>query len=304
MNTNTTKKHKFFALFSVVRVYNIILLTIAQYLAVIFVFAVNKPLKEVLFDCALHLVVIATIGVVSAGYIINDFYDASIDAINKPIKTKVGNWVSQKTKLQVYFLLNFISFILGLTISWRAGCFFGGYIFLIWFYSHKLQHYPVIRVLSVTILDLLPFFVIFVFYNHVSWLILTHGMYLYLVVLLKEIIKDFKRSRGAILNNRETLVLKYGVLRIKIGFALFFLMLLFPVYFILQFPEIGLMKYYFYLIVFWGPLLLFLLMKANKNKDYHLLHNFLRGILVLGLFSLSLIDTSVLIVRILNEVKI
>ncbi|MGY5355786.1 geranylgeranylglycerol-phosphate geranylgeranyltransferase [Wenyingzhuangia sp. IMCC45467] len=304
MNKTTTKRHKFLALFSVVRGYNIILLTIAQYLAAIFVFTVNQTIQEVLLDWHLHLVVLSTICVVSAGYIINDFYDASIDAINKPVKTQIGNWVSQQTKLQVYFTLNFIAFALGMVVSWKAGVFFGGYIFLIWLYSHKLQKYPLIRILSVSVLDILPFFVIFVYYENISELILTHGLYLYLVILLKELIKDFERAKGALLTNRETLVLKYGEDKIKIKIYILLILLMVPINYLLRFPEIGDMKYYFYTGALWIPLFFVLLYKAKNDKHYFLLHNFLRLVLVTGVFSLSFIDTSVLLIRILNEVRI
>lgn len=304
MGKEKTKRHKFLALFSVVRGYNIVLLIIAQYLAAIFVFTANQTLKEVLLDWHLHLVILSTISVVSAGYIINDFYDASIDAINKPVKTHIGNWVSQQTKLQVYFTLNFIAFVLGMVISWKAGAFFASYIFLIWLYSHKLQKYPLVRVLSVSVLDILPFFVIFVYYENISGLIITHGLYLYLVVLLKELIKDFERAKGAILTNRDTLVLKYGDRKVKNCIYILLAMLVLPIYHLLEFPEIGAMKYYFYSSVLWVPLFLILLAKAKNDKHYFLLHNLLRLILVTGVFSLSFIDTSVLLMRILNEVRI
>lgn len=299
-----TKKHKILGLFSVMRGYNIILLSIAQYLSAIFVFDVGASLKSNFLDIHLHLVVLATICVVSAGYIINDFYDVSIDRINRPFKTQIGNWVSKKTKLQAYFTFNFIAFILGFVISWKAACFFAVYIFLIWLYSHKLQKFPWVRVLSVSILDVLPFFVIFVYYNHVSILILTHGAFLFGLILSKEIIKDFRRVKGAILNNRETLVTKYGAFKVKILFTFLMLLMTIPTFYLFTFPEIGYMRYYFYIFILLGPLFLFLLIKAKRAKHYLLLHNILKVILVIGVFSLVLIDTSVLLIRVLNQVKI
>ncbi|NIJ45726.1 4-hydroxybenzoate polyprenyltransferase [Wenyingzhuangia heitensis] len=304
MESATTKKHKFLGLFSAIRGYNVAMLMLAQYLAAIFVFAVDKTLKEILLDIHLHIVVIATFFVVSAGYIINDFYDAKLDAINKPIKTHIGNWVSKNTKLQVYFLFNFIAFVLGFIISWKAATFFAIYIFLIWLYSHKLQKFPVVRVLSVSILDILPFFVMFVYFNYVSEIILMHGAFLYGLILVKEIIKDFERTKGALLINRATLITKYGKRSVKRYVYLVLIGVAFPAYYILSFPEIGLMQYYFYGVVLWIPFFLFLLIKAKTFKHYLMLHNMLKVVLVIGVFSLALIDTSVLLIRILNQVKI
>ncbi|MGY5352599.1 geranylgeranylglycerol-phosphate geranylgeranyltransferase [Wenyingzhuangia sp. IMCC45533] len=304
MTSKATKKHKILGLFSVVRGYNVILLSIAQYLAAIFVFAVDTSLKQVFCDVHLHLVVLATICVVSSGYIINDFYDLSIDMINKPLKTQMGNWVSKKTKLQVYFTLNFIAFALGLLISWKAALFFAIYIFLIWLYSHKLKKYPVVKIIAVSILDVLPFFVIFVYYNHVSTLILTHGVFLFGLIISKEIIKDFRRVRGAILNNRETLVTKYGAYRVKVFFMILMFLMTIPTLYLFTFPEIGYMKYYFYSFIPLGPVFLFFLIKAKREKHYLWLHNVIKALLVVGVFSLMLVDTSVLLIRLLNHVKI
>lgn len=300
----TKKRYKFLGLFSVIRGYNVLLLSIAQYLASIFVFAVNETLGEVLFDLHLNLVVLATVFVVSAGYIINDFYDVSLDVVNKPVKTHIGNWVSKKTKLDVYFLFNFIAVCLAFLVSWRAAAFFSLYIFCIWLYSHKLQKYPLIRVFSVSILDVLPFFVVFVYYNHISLLILVHGTFLYGLILLKEIIKDFRRTRGAILNNRKTLITEFGAAKVKAAFFVLMLLVLVPTYFLLQFPEIGAMQYYFYALFLIFPLVLVLTIKARKGEEYLRIHNLLKITLVAGVFCLMLIDTSVLIIRVLNQVKI
>ncbi len=304
MKNDRTIKHKIIGLFSVVRGYNIMLLIIAQYLSAIFVFDVGASLKTVFLDYYLHLVVLSTVCVVAAGYIINDFYDVSIDVINKPFKTHMGNWVRKKTKLQVYFILNGIAFLLASIISWKAALFFAVYIFFIWLYSHKLQKYPRIRVLSVSVLDVLPFFVIFVYYNHLSTLILTHGVFLFGLILLKEMVKDFRRIRGAILNNRESLVITYGAAKVKLGIGVLLFLMTFPTYHLLHFPEIGAMKYYFYVFLLFAPVFLYFLIKAKRERHYLVLHNALKCILVMGVFSLMLIDTSVLLIRVLNQVKI
>ena len=95
---------KFFSLFSVVRGYNILVVVIAQYLASIYIFAHDKPLKEVLFDVNLLMLVLASSATIAAGYIINNFYDSEKDLINRPRKTMLDRLVSQNTKLSFYIL--------------------------------------------------------------------------------------------------------------------------------------------------------------------------------------------------------
>ena len=70
------------SLFSVVRGYNIFLIVVAQYLAAVFIFSPDKSLRYILLDINLYLIVLSTICVVAAGYIINDYFDVKADELN------------------------------------------------------------------------------------------------------------------------------------------------------------------------------------------------------------------------------
>ena len=70
-------------MFSVVRGYNILVIVLAQYLTSVYILAHDKPLKEVLFDINLLLLVLASSAAIAAGYIINNFYDSEKDLINR-----------------------------------------------------------------------------------------------------------------------------------------------------------------------------------------------------------------------------
>ena len=72
---------KFFSMFSVVRGYNILVVVIAQYLAAIFILAHDRPLKEVVLDLNLLMLVLASAATIAGGYIINNFYDSEKDLI-------------------------------------------------------------------------------------------------------------------------------------------------------------------------------------------------------------------------------
>ena len=287
---------------SVMRGYNILVVVIAQYLASIFIFSPNLPLKTLLLDLDLFITVLATSLVIAAGYIINNFYDAEVDLINKPLKTKIDNFVSQKAKLRGYFTLNFTGFFLSFIVSWRAALFFAIYIFLIWLYSHKLKKTPVVGVLGASILAMLPFFVIFVYYKNISEIIFTHAAFLFFIILIRELIKDLENIKGDFVFNYQTIPVVYGERFTKILITIIVLLALNPVYFLWKYPEIGLMKYYFYFVFLNLIGFNFFLWNANTKKDYNLLHNLLKIIIVLGVFSLALIDTSVIIAKILEKI--
>lgn len=298
------KKHSFFfkflSLLSVVRGYNIVVIVLAQYLAAIFIFSPEKPLKEILFNLDLYFIVLATTCVIAAGYIINNFYDSKKDKINKPIKSKIDSIVGQQTKLKIYFLLNFIGVSFASLVSWRAALFFSVYIFLIWLYSHKLKKYPLTGLFSAAILAILPFFAIFIYYKNFSTIIFTHAAFLFLVLMIRELTKDLESIKGDIAQNYQTIPIKYGEHFTKMLITILVVFTLDPIYFLWKYPEIGMMKYYFYFVGIVFVLFLFLLWKASSKKDYLILHNIIKLIIVIGVMSLMLIDTSVIIQRILN----
>ena len=301
--SNTKKKIplyiKVLSLFSVVRGYNISLIVIAQYLAAVFIFAPEKSLMNILFDIDLYFIVVSTICVIAAGYIINNFYDAETDIINRPLKAKIDGIVSQKIKLRFYFLLNFLGFLIGFLVSWRAALFFSIYIFLIWLYSHKLKKYPLTGLFSAAILAILPFFAVFVYYKNFSEIIFTHAAFLFFILLTRELVKDLERIKGDFAQNYQTIAVKYGEHFTKILITILVVLTLNPIYFLLKYPEIGGMKYYFYATIIILGLFLILLWFSKNKRNYILLHLILKFLILAGVFSLALIDYSVIINRIL-----
>ena len=157
-----SRQHKLFvlkivSLFSVVRGYNIPIIALAQYLSAIFILAPEKRALSILLDFHLFIIVLASSLTIASGYIINSFYDSKKDLINKPNKSQLDRLVSQKTKLQVYFSLNFFVALIAFFVSFRAVLFFSTYIFLIWFYSHKIKKYPLIGNLMAALLAVFLF---------------------------------------------------------------------------------------------------------------------------------------------------
>ena len=292
---------KMLSLFSVVRGYNILLIVIAQYLASIFIFSPEKSLRYVLLDIDLYFIVLATTCVIASGYIINNFYDFETDKINKPLKSKIDAIVSQRIKLRIYFFLNFLGFCFGFLVSWRASLFFSVYIFLIWFYSHKLKKYPLTGLFSAAVLALLPFFAVFVYYKNFSEIICTHAAFLFFILLIRELIKDLERIKGDFVKNYQTIAVKYGEYFTKILITFLAILTLNPIYFLLKYPEIGGMRYYFYASIVVLILFVLFLWFGKNKRHYVLLHVALKILILTGVFSLALIDYSVIINRLLSN---
>jgi 4-hydroxybenzoate polyprenyltransferase len=287
---------KIISLFSVVRGYNIPVIVLAQYLSAIFILAPeNKRALSVLLDFNLFIIVLVTSFTIASGYIINSFYDSNKDLINRPNKTQLDRLISQKTKLNVYFTVNFLVALLACLVSFRAVLFFSTYIFLIWFYSHKLKKIVVIGNLTASFLAVLPFFAILLYYKNIYPQIFAHATFLFLLLLVREMIKDLENIKGDIANDYQTIPVLYGEPFSKKIITLLTISAVIPVYFLVEIFEVGYMDSYFYLSLI--ILLFFLnnLWKAHDKPAYLKLHNILKFLVVTGVFSIILINPEVLI---------
>jgi len=266
---------KFFSMFSVVRGYNILIIGIAQYVTSVYILAHNKPVRQVVLDINLLMLVLASAATIAGGYIINNFYDSEKDLINKPIKSRLDRLVSQNTKLSFYFVLNFVSIIMASYVSFRAVVFFSIYIFCIWFYSHKLKKLPFIGNLTSAILAITPFFAIFLYYKNFETVIFVHAVFLFLIIVMRELTKDLGNIKGDLLQNYKTIPIIYGEKTSKFILSILSVLTLIPI-----------------------CLLVFKFEKSRTKIHYLILHSILKFIIVTGVFSILLIDIGIILKRI------
>lgn len=285
-------------MFSVIRGYNILVIVIAQYLTSIYILAHDLPLKTVLFDLNLFMLVLASASTIAAGYIINNFYDSEKDLINRPYKSKLDRLVSQNTKLSFYFVLNFSAAIMASYVSFNAVLFFSVYIFGIWFYSHKLKKLPFIGNLTSAVLTIMPFFAIFLYYKNFESVIFVHAIFLFLMISMRELTKDLENMKGDLLLDYKTIPVVYGEKVSKQMLTVLVVLTSIPVYLLLNTYDVGHMDFFFYLSVILLLIFLGLLWKSNTKIQYLILHNILKFIILAGVFCIVLINVNVVLNRI------
>ncbi len=285
---------KIASLFSVVRGYNIPIIVLAQYLSAIFILAPEKRALHIVLDFNLFILVLASSLTIASGYIINSFYDSKKDLINRPNKSQLDRLVSQKTKLYVYFSLNFFVALIAFFVSGRAVVFFSVYIFLIWFYSHKIKKYPIIGNLMAAFLAVLPFFGILLYYKNFYEVIFFHATFLFLLLLIREMIKDLENIKGDLANNYQTIPIVHGELVSKKIITVLLLLTIIPVYYLINIFDVGYMDIYFYIgfmiMIFFG----IQLWKSETREQFVQLHNILKFLIVAGVFCIILINPSIL----------
>ena len=280
---------KFLSIFSVVRIYNILVIVLAQYLTSIFILS-DKNLFDVIFDFNLFLLILCSSLSIASGYIINNFYDQKKDIINKPIKSKIDDVVKKSTKLYFYFILNFVVIFFASIISLRAVIFFSVYIFFLWFYSHKLKRLLFLGNLFYSLLTITPFFAILLYYKNIDLIIAAYALFLFFILLLKDITKDLKNLVGDFTENYQTIPVAFGedFSRIIISLITFINVILIINLFI-NFSD-GYMSIYYGISLILLLIFSIKLYNSKKVSDYLELHNILRLIIGLGVFSIILLE--------------
>ena len=290
---------KLFSMFVVVRGFNLALIVFAQYITAIFIMAPNQSLSEVIFDRPLFALILATVGAIASGYIINNFYDTEKDIINRPHQSILEQYVSQNTKLILYFIINFIVVVVASYVSFRSVLFFSVYIFAIWFYSHKIKKKPIIGNLISAILTITPFFAIFLYYKNYSGLIFVFGFYLFLVLSMRELVKDLENLKGDLTLNYKTIPVVYGEKVAKLMVVILVTINILITWYLLTTFDLGTMDYFFYLSVSLLSVVVVLVFLAQHQQQYMRIHYLLKLLILLSVFSIILLNPSLILSKLL-----
>lgn len=282
--------YKFISLFSVIRLYNIFIIIIAQYFTSIFIISIDTSISSILFDFQLFLLILSSSIAIASGYIINNFYDYEKDLINKPIKSKIDKVIRKRTKLSLYITLNFLCIYTSSLVSWRSVLFFTIYIFIIWLYSHKLKRILFIGNIVSSLLSVIPFFIILIYYKNFELIIFLYAIFLFLIVYMREIIKDLENIKGDFTLDYRTIPVVYGEKSSKYLLSIVSLFTLAIIYILLSGFDTGMMFYYYYFSIAVLLFFIIVLWKYDSKKYYNFLHNLLKFLTVLGVLSIVLID--------------
>ena len=289
---------KIISIFSVIRGYNIGLIVLAQYLTSVFILAHETPMLEVLLDPSLFALVFSTVAAIASGYIINNFYDQEKDLINRPQKSILDHMVSQKTKLSLYFVINVLALLFSSFISLRAGLFFAGYMFFIWLYSHKIKKQPVLGNLTSALLSITPFFAILLYFKNYNLLIFVFGFYLFLILAIRELVKDLENIKGDLTLNYKTVPVVYGEKATKLMMSILIALNCLVSVILVFYFELRLMHSFFIGATVYLIILLFMIWNAQRQQDYNRIHNFLKFLILAGVFSILLLDPTLILNKI------
>jgi len=265
-----------------------ILLTFALYVSTFFLFNQDETFRKFVFDFKVHGIIFCTVLTILAGGIINQFYDFEKDHIVKPFRTRLQSFIKQKYFLYVYLFLSVISLGVAWMISHRVFVFFVVYQFFMWFYSHKLSRILILNNLTFVSLTLYPFFGMMVYYETFSKKVLLMAIFLFLVLLCIDIVKDMltksvDKAFGYITipnyfksKNTKIIIVSLLIITMMVSMKL-----------ILRTGISGFMAYYFSGGLFIFIFCIYLLLNQTKKSNFLIL-NILRFWVFVGIIAMML----------------
>ena len=173
-------------------------------------------------DLAFVMLILATVIIAAGGYIINDFFDVKIDAINKPGKNLIGNSISKNTAIMLYIFLTLSGIIISYNFGEMIGLRYPILVFalcagLLYFYSSSYKTMLIIGNFIISLLAALSIFITILFDHnalkspHVLTVITAYATFAFLMTFTREIIKDCEDAMGDRTYNATTLPLVIGV---------------------------------------------------------------------------------------------
>ena len=159
---------------------------------------------------------------------------------------------------------------------------------------------------TAAILAVLPFFAILLyFYTRIPYeeienykrqlgVIFSHAVFLFLLLLIREMVKDLENLKGDLANDYKTIPIVYGEEISKKFITVLTILTILPVYALIDIYEVGYMDIYFYSCLIILIFFLLYLWKSTTKTHFLLLHNTLKFLIVTGVFCIVLINPSVL----------
>jgi 4-hydroxybenzoate polyprenyltransferase len=304
--------------FRLMRWPNLVFIIITQLL---FYFCVYTPLlKEQpheLIPFLFFLLVFSSVCIAAAGYIINDYFDIRIDAINKPDRVIINKFIKRRWAIVWHWILSIIGIFLSVYISykikvWPIAIINSLCVFALWFYSTTFKKKLLVGNLMIAALTTWVILVVYLFAGADLFSLkgfaentenlnvrrffkftLLYACFAFVTTLIREVIKDLEDMEGDRKYDCNTMPIAWGVPATKV-FA--------GVWIVVTIAALAIVQLYAWQSGWWLAALyilllviiptIFLLMKltkASSAKDYHTLSNIIKLIMLFGILSMLLL---------------
>lgn len=300
-----------------IRYQNLLMLALMQ-LVLRYGFLYWQHIPLALTDFQYVLLVISTVLIAAAGYVINNIADQETDNENKPKDVIVGDKISENTAYNIYVGLNITGVAIGFYLSnvIEKPSFAAIFILIaatLYIYATSLKQMLLVGNIIVALLLAVSVLIVPVFDlypvttddNRSSMatffsVILDYAIFAFIINLIREMVKDLEDINGDYNQGMNTLPIVLGRERTsKVVFGLS----LIPIVLILYYTN----KYFatnnlwiataYMLFLVAGPLIYFAIKmwSAKTTKQYHHLSNILKLVILFGIISIAIVTYNILL---------
>jgi 4-hydroxybenzoate polyprenyltransferase len=273
-------------LLQITRFQNLLIIAVAQYFTVAFLVD-----PKLLLDWHLAALSASTVIIAAAGYIINDYYDVKIDLINKPERVVVGRGVSRRYAILLHSVMSITGIFLGLILNWKIGAINFFSVFMLWLYSNLLKRMPFVGNFVVAFLTAGSIAIPWLLYPFAGKTnILIYTLFAFFTTLVREIIKDLEDLKGDNTFGCKTLPIIWGLRKTKnliYALTIAFVVSVFLIDALVEPLPMSYFSIFLFAPVAW---LTIRLVRADTKKDFYKLSQLCKVIMVLGIFSMALIE--------------
>ena len=295
------------AFLKLIRWQNLLFIVITQ---ILYEYCIYLPIYESHSTNQLGFIILASVLIAAAGYIINDYFDLNIDQINKPDRVIVNNAVSRRWAIFWHLVLSLLGLfftVLALppSLFWYLILANLLSILLLWLYSTNFKKQLLIGNVIISILTswvvLILFFsktplsvdnIITADHKEIRLFRLTmlYAGFAFIISLIREVLKDMEDRVGDARYGCKTMPIVWGLPASKVFVAVWIIVLAGTLV-ILQLyvlPYGWWLSIAYCLLAIVAPLLIVLskLTSAQSQQDFHLLSRYVKGIMFTGILSM------------------
>ncbi|HLG41388.1 MAG TPA: geranylgeranylglycerol-phosphate geranylgeranyltransferase [Chitinophagaceae bacterium] len=283
-------------------------------------------LSQVLFQCCIYyplyrhmipekdtlhfiFLVLASLFIAAAGYIINDYFDINIDEINKPQKMVVDRIIHRRWAIAWHLIFSFTGIVftaLAVPIfqKWYLILANMACVALLWFYSTNFKKGLLIGNIVISLLT--SWTILIIFFSKVSVrnaiepgtftqpkffrIAFLYAGFAFVCSLIREAIKDIEDMKGDARYGSRSMPIAWGINASKVYIAVWMIvlivMLLILGVYILQFQWWWLEVYAVLFVIIPLVLIFQKLFKASSTEDYHNLSTRIKLVMLAGILSM------------------
>lgn len=283
-------KESILAFLKLIRSLNLIILAFTQYMCRYFIIGNGTvSFYEIATDWKFFLLVVSTVLVAAAGYIINDYYDVKIDLINKPKRVVLGKVLHRRIALVSHFILNSLACFFAIFLGWKIFAIILLTTMLMWFYANQLKRTALVGNILISVLTGLSVYMPVFLYGRAQETLLLYASFAFFISLVREIIKDMEDVKGDEEFGCKTLPIIWGIRKTKMVIYAVSLLFVGIISMILIRAELNTQLYFLF---FPGPLFVWLLIrlsKADTSTQFLQLSFLCKWIMVAGVISMVMI---------------